>query len=114
MKLTEEEKELIIKHRKKEEAKKPKKIGFLKEDLYKVEDLEYYIYERFFSTSEKEQLIEHFKSNIKLVLSKGSKFVCYIRNDQEQWFDDHNCGIEYMSEEWAAKYLNIQGLKKND
>ena len=48
-----------------------------------------------------------------LACPAGTKFVCFIDEDGEAWYDDINYGIENMDADWAAKYLrDIQPIKK--
>ena len=120
MKLTKKEKELILKKRAEEEALKPKKVGYLKEDLYSYENdegcnLKFYAdCESGFWLCNKEQKnkwIEEFSKHFEIALKKGSKFVCYIDDDEDRWYDDHNYGVESMDAEWAQKFLeNIENI----
>ena len=60
MKLSQAEKELILANRKKEEDKFPKKIGFLKEDLYCCYDCKFYVDNCYFTTTEKKKVVKEF------------------------------------------------------
>jgi hypothetical protein len=86
-----------------------KREGFLKEDLYSYDKtvvseleesgfLEFWLY----TAKEKETIIFN---SFALVLKKGTRFVCFIDNGKESWFDDVNYGIEEMDAYWAGKYL---------
>lgn len=123
MKLTKAEQELILKKRKEEEESKPKLMGFLKESLYDFPtengDSELCYYEHnpsnFWLVNEelKEKWIKTFQASFNIVLPAGTKFVCYIQDGEELWFDDINYGIEEMDDKWAKIYLeNIQQFKK--
>lgn len=113
MKLTEEEKQLIIKKRQKEEDQKAKKIGYLKHDLFILndwnpeEDLDL-----LFDEKAKSKIILKFQKAFELVAHKGAQFDCYIDEyNQEQWYDQEY-GIEGVSSEWAKKHLTkIKNVK---
>ena len=112
--LTEEERQLILDKRTKEEAEKPKKTGILKENLYTISsDLDASgEYGWLFSKSVKETIIKDFKSRFELALEKGAEFICYYRDDgSESWYDQENYGIEDMSADWAKEHLtNIKNI----
>lgn len=120
MKLTLEEKELILKKRKEEDDEKPKKVGYLKEDLYSYAndrdcDLHFCsdLSMDFWLATEqqKENFIKEFVEHFKRVLKKGDKFVCFIVNGKEEWYDDVNYDVECMNKEWAETYLeNIKSI----
>jgi len=115
MKLSEEEKKIILDKRKEKEDSLPKKIGFLKEDIFSIKDgssdFEYPNW--ILSRSEKEECIAKFISEFELAVPAGSQFNCYVDSAQEQWYDSVNYGIEGMPAIWAKKYLiNIKDVKK--
>jgi len=115
LKLTPEEEWLILQRRKSEEAKKPKKIGFLKEDMYEFNPPpgKFGVW-NFFTFSETNSLIKEFKECFKKTLPAGSKFICYIENGKESWYDDENLGFVELSSDWARKHLeNIRLYKKS-
>ena len=124
MKLTKEEKDLILKKRLDEESTRPKKTATLKVDLYEYDtddrscDLGYYREsENYMCLCEKHTMdkwIKEFKEHFVLELPKGTPFVCYIYGDgKEYWFDDVNYGIEEMGSEWASKFLeNVKDIPK--
>lgn len=107
MKLSEEEKKVILEMRKKKEDDKPKKIGFLKEDLFTISPNEdAHIFSNWIlSREEKQKEIDEFINNFQLACPAGTKFVCFIDDGNESWFDDINYGIENMDNDWANKYL---------
>lgn len=114
MKLTEEEKRLVLEKRKKEEIKLTKKIGYLKEDLYhfSLDDLQLELY-YLVTQEQKEDIIKYFSNNFELVAKKGDPFDCYIEEDgRESWYD-REWGIGGMSAEWANNFLeNISNVPK--
>lgn len=107
MKLTKEEEAIILARREKEEANKPKKEGFLKENLYTVEGIDSWIYnDWFFSEQEKQKEIENFTNSFNPALKAGTRFICYINSENEEsWYDDEGYGIEAMDADWAEEYL---------
>lgn len=130
MKLTEEEREIILAKRREEENNKPKKVGFLKHDLffiksYHTERLFRFTITRFIQESKgwwfekrtiQDVIKEIEKEMFELKAPAGTKFVCYIDidNDEEIWFDDNGIGLEEMDSDWAAQHLeNIQPYKSN-
>jgi tRNA G10 N-methylase Trm11 len=115
MRLTKAEKEFILEKRRQEEEQKPKKIGFLKEDIYDFngyslsQDIRgcYYV-----SASLKDKMVTDFINSFTLGLKAGAKFVCFIEDNQEQWYDEENYGIEAKDTEWANERLyNITKIK---
>lgn len=106
---------------KKEEENNPVKVGFLKMDLYGFQSDSYESmsfkksWGNFWLKTEKQKsaTIEEFKSRFEKVLEKGAKFVCYMIDGEESWFDDEGYGVENMDNKWANKYLeNIQDWKE--
>lgn len=97
----------------KDDENKIIKVGYLKMDLYSFESDHYSKilfaedWGDFWLKTNEEMLaiIESFKEKFKLVLPKGSKFVCYHYDDQDFWFDDENVGVEQVDNNWAEKYL---------
>lgn len=98
----------------KEKEEKIAKIGYLKFDLYdfRVSNNHNLRIDHFWITEcEKQKLIEEFKNNFEILANKGTKFVCYIDSDGENWYDDEGIGIEDMNSVWAEKYLeNIKDV----
>jgi hypothetical protein len=95
---------------KKEQENKVQKIGYLKHNLYSLDidyDLSRYLREGLFciEKSEKEEIEKKIKGLFKITAKKNTKFVCFIVDDKECWFDDENIGIESMPQEWAEKNL---------
>lgn len=97
---------------KKEKESKACRVGFLKHDLYykahlmtddDVFEFEYGV----MTLSEVKKAIEDFKNKFELVLKKGTKFLSYMRNGEEYWFDCANHGLEDMSLKWANKHLML-------
>ena len=114
LKLTPEEEWLILQRRKSEEAKKPKKIGFLKEDMYEFNPPpgKFGLW-NFFTFSETNSLIKEFKECFKKTLLAGSKFICYIENGKESWYDCDNFGYERLNSDWAKENLiNVRPYRK--
>jgi hypothetical protein len=130
MKLTKEEEEIILaKRQEEEENDKPKKVGFLKHDLFflnsRYPEVRFTI-ERFIEEAKgywlEKRTIEDILKNIEkeiyeLKAPAGTKFVCYIDDGEEVWFDDNNIGLEEMDADWAAQHLEkIEDIsrKKSD
>ena len=106
MRLTEEEKKLILDKREAEESKLLKKTGVLKEDLFIFEgDVKNDFNGRWlFSLREKESLMRKIEDRFTHSLSAGSIFDCYIDNGIEFWFD-REYGLENLSADWAKDHL---------
>jgi hypothetical protein len=102
-------------NKEKDEVDRPVKTGTLKFDLYDFDDFDldwYYTFDpecMYFTKEEVDQCVKELPSKFKIVLSKGTKFVCYLENDRDSWYDTSNYGVERMSNKWAEKHLeNIQ------
>lgn len=115
MKLTEEEKEIILAKRKEEEKLKPKKTAIAKANIYTRKDIDFPVDSWFFNTTEKDDCIKEFADTFELAIEKGDSFSCFLEEDgEESWYDNIGYGFENMSSEWAKKYLeNIRPIKKN-
>jgi hypothetical protein len=121
MKLTEEEKQIILEKRKQENWDRPKIQGFLRHDLtenpfYGSSNFGKHFPPEYYITKEEfldgiEKIKKEFDDD--LTISKGSRFVCYIDEDgTEEWYDGVNFGIEGMGEEWSKKHLeNIRKIR---
>lgn len=107
MKLSKEEKELVIKLRAEKASEKPFKIAYAKHDLYifHSHDMNYEISGWLFSPEEKNEEIANFISEFELVVNKGVKFECYLGDDGIPSWYDTEYGLEYLSEDWAEKNL---------
>lgn len=103
MKLTKEEQQIILDLRKSKEKDKPKLMGFCKEDFY-VSNLANLNVPWLLTKSEKEDIEKNFSNNFKMVVPQNSRFVCFIDELGEEWYDEIY-GIEGMGGEWARKYL---------
>lgn len=104
--------ELRVLADKKEQEDKIQKIGYLKHNLYSLDtddDLSASFREGLFciEKSEKEEIENKVKSLFKITAKKNTKFVCFIIDGKECWFDDENIGIESMPQEWAEKNLRF-------
>jgi 5-methylcytosine-specific restriction endonuclease McrBC regulatory subunit McrC len=119
MKLTAEEKQLILEKRAEEESKKPKKHGVLKHDLYglsiyspelriDIRDIIEGQMGYFVNRQSVDAIIEKVKGEIELSAPKGTKFDCYIDDGEELWYDAESIGIEEVDSEWAKLHLTIQ------
>ena len=116
--LSVEEEQLILEKRKKEESKKEesnkaRKIGFLKENIYEFRptNSKYGIYD-YFSESEKNNEIEEFKKLFKLTMQAGGRFVCYVDDGKDYWYDCEGFGYEHLNSDWAEVNLtDIQDIK---
>ena len=92
----------------KKEEERIRKIGFLRCDLYTTDnhfDSRYFDDDWIFTSDVKDQYIKEFEAGFELALPKGTKFVCYIEDGEESWFDDINYGAENLDKAWADKYL---------
>lgn len=117
MKLTKDEEVLILAKRAKEDEDKPKKRGFLKHDLYFLDqrypevkiDLTDIVKENgwFLTTGHINTIIEQCKSQLYAGIKapKGTPFDCYISKGREEWYDADGIGIEDYSADWAKKNL---------
>jgi len=118
LELTPEEELLILEKRRQkeleEERDRPKKMGFFKEDKYL-----YYTsriesegdYSELITKSKKDALVKKFLDNF-VFIKAGTKFVCFIDDGIEFWFDDVGIGIEEEDADWAKENLtNIQDIK---
>lgn len=127
MKLTEEEKELILKKREEEEAKLPKFKANLKHDLFCinagrpeirihirdiVNDYGWYTPQEALDKISK-KFNERMQELSRPILKKGAEFVCYIENGFESWYDYEGWGVEERDSDWAKQNLeNIRPYKK--
>ena len=111
MKLTEEEKQIIIDKRKKEEEAKPKKTGILKHDLYHPTKMCFEGYDPNKTITYKLflEIVENFKSTF-VKIPKGTEFNCYIEDDHELWHNAETGYIEYRNSNWAKE--NLEKIKK--
>jgi hypothetical protein len=125
MKLTEEEKELILKQRAKKKAAEPIKSGVLQHDLFKVCDsFAYYTIEIDVSEMDsntgweteegidkisalcREQLLRSDK------IPKGTKFFCYMTDGGGEWVGDSGYSGYAFYNDWAAEHLeDIKEIK---
>jgi hypothetical protein len=103
MKLTKEEQKIILDKRAKEDANKPKKIGYLTNDLYTSKNQSYKIDSWVFDEFEKNEIIKNFTESIIKVCSAGDIFDCFIDDGEEQWYGGV---IEGRPKKWAEKYLS--------
>ncbi|MFW9875220.1 MAG: hypothetical protein ACFFG0_19105 [Candidatus Thorarchaeota archaeon] len=110
----------------KQDNKQVIKKGFLKETWYSVIIKDSYISGDEFYCSESE-LNDIFSKEI--VMPKGTRFIAYTTENREvnypcpkgrgfldtiwvNWRDDIGLGFDYLSEDWAEKYLeNIREIK---
>lgn len=109
MKLTKEEKQLILAKRKSEQDDKPKKFAFARSNIYILRKR----IENSYSIFDEDEKNSAIANAFELVIPVGTKFVCFIDDNEESWYDDIGYGIEAMNHEWARKYLkNIRRIKK--
>lgn len=125
MKLTNKEKAIIENLRKEEEKEKPYREAFLKHDLWDCDCFDQYCDFDFsnpfknnsgfpqLTEAEVKGLIKAFQDSFEKVLEKGARFVSYIDDGEELWYDDEGYGIEGVDNDWAEKYLeNFKELRK--
>lgn len=98
---------------KKEAENKVAKVGYLKCDLYNFnsdaswngicfkKSTDFWLY----TEKTKDKIIKEFIDRFSMVLPKGAKFVCFVIDGEDQWFDDVNYGVEGMDAKWAEKWL---------
>jgi hypothetical protein len=124
MKLTEEEKQIILEKRKKENELKYPKTGILKHDVYGLPtngysqfafDLRDIIEEHGLFVPKEVVLgiVEKIKDELlSTVILSGTKFESYMIDGKELWYDQ-NEDVCDMDSTWASKNLkNIKKLKK--
>ena len=124
MKLTEEEKQIILEKRKKENEIKYPKTGILKHDVYGLPtngysqfafDLRDIIEEHGLFVPKEVVLgiVEQIKDELlSTVILSGTKFESYMIDGKELWYDQ-NEDVCDMDSTWASKNLkNIKKLKK--
>lgn len=118
MKLTKEEERIILEFREKNNSNKPIKSGVLKHDLvdrdcFNLSDF-FETDEDFITFEELEHAIISAKNaaiNTIYQIKAGSKFLCYMENGDDCWYDDVGHGVECMDDEWAKRHLkNITTL----
>lgn len=113
MKLTKAEKKLIEELREKQriedEKNTPKFEGTLKHNLYVAEKGTFEISNWLLSEDELNEEIQSFRESFEIKIPAGSKFVCFVDNCDQSWYDDVCAGIENMSEEWAKD--NLENIK---
>jgi len=116
--LTPEEENLILEKRKQKELEegrdRPKKIGYLKHDLY------FYIsrsrgredsYSDIITQFEKDLLVRKFLENFNLI-STNTKFECYFTDNGVEYWNEEDGWIQEQSSDWAKENLiNIQDIK---
>lgn len=125
MKLTDKEKEIIKKLRDEEENEKPYREAFLKHDLWTSEcfdrDSDLALENPFkndhgfpqITKAEVDGIIKVFKESFEKILDKGARFVSYIDDGEELWYDCVGYGIEGVDNYWAEKHLeNFKVLRK--
>jgi hypothetical protein len=99
----------LAKKKEQEELDKTVKKGYLKEDLYTLNNGES-IYELttddfYYGETQMIKEVKAFKDSFELVLEKGTEFDCYLYNGYETWSDNANYGVEDMDSEWAKRWL---------
>jgi len=122
MKLTEEEKQLILEKRRKENELKFKKTGILKHDVYSLPtngysqfafDLSDIIQEHgwFINREVVLDIVEQIKDQLlSTVIPSGTKFESYMIDGKELWYDQNEDVLD-MDSNWASKNLiNIKNL----
>ena len=115
MKLSEEEKQLILEKRRQKEAEKPIKVGYLKHDLYRIPSEKFNLlrFDWMITKDQKEKLINILNEDIVLELPKGSEFDCYLERGNECWYDQDSGSIAGADSEWAKEHLkDIKSLRK--
>jgi len=114
MKLTEEEKKIILNKRKEEESNLPKKRGILKHNLYYNSHNIFGINNYLFTEKQKNDLINDFASNFTLV-PKGTEFICYLDEGDESWYDCADGCIEAADSDFAKQNLEkIEIIRKKN
>lgn len=116
MKLTKEEKQLILDKREKEGYYKPQKVGFLKEDLWYLRqsspEWSSFVRLSICSVSEKEAILQELNKCFEFLLPVGTKFYCYVDKNVEHWQGPGSDDVfESMTSAWAKRYLiNIENI----
>jgi hypothetical protein len=95
----------------KEEGEKPIKTGELKHDLYCFDSnaVKYHMNNMEYWMVTKEE-VDLFIATVEklccsLDLKKGAKFICFLEDGGESWYDDVNYGVEGVGADWAEKHL---------
>jgi len=84
----------------KEKNEVPVKTGTLKHDLYQLE----HPYTDEFSLNTLSRIRNIKKKMFRLVLEKGTEFICYMFEGEELWFE-FNGTVEEATAEWAHQHL---------
>jgi len=123
MKLTEEEKELILKKRAEKKAAEPIKSGVLRHDLFEVDsyggNIEIEIeqgdlLDRFLTVEKIEEVAAICREQLfgGYRLPKGSRFFCYLKYGAEEWAGDSGYSGYRFDRCWAAEHLeNIKEIE---
>lgn len=122
MKLTEEEKELILKQRAKKKAAEPIKKGTLRHDLFRADSYDTYIevnvsefeLESFLTAEKMEKVAALLREQLfgGDKIAKGTKFFCYLDNGKEKWVGDSGYSGYRFYGDWAAEHLeDIKEIK---
>lgn len=99
------------------------KIGYLKEDLFNYHSPDSHqisfneSWGEFFLKTQDEIdfLINKFKSNFYKVLPKGTEFVCFLNQKNEEiWYDNVNYGIEIKDKDLAYRYIENVKFANNE
>lgn len=114
MKLTKEEKELILANRAKS---KIIKTGILKQNLYHYFESEHHPHEdewTYYTLEEQNEEIETFKNKFVLIWPAGFKFACSLdQYGTEEWREyeaDNNNIVDIGNEEFESYLTNIQKI----
>jgi len=95
------------------EEDKVVKTGILKHDLFCYPiDFGYndgvsYYYPANWPATKKEirDIILNFKNRCCVILPKGTKFLCFIVDGEESWYDEENRVVVDTTKEWAEEHL---------
>ena len=98
--------------RRREEAdSRPVKEGFLKTDLFhhggvfRTLDCPGLSDPWFLTPGEVNTVVKAYKRSFEKILSAGARFLCYIEDGKESWWDEIGEEIEGASAEWAVVHL---------
>lgn len=112
MKLTLEEKQFILNKRKQDDLNKPKKIGYLKHDLFILKESVNRYSGALLTKLEKDEIIKNFISGFELVSKAGAEYDGFVNEyGDERWYD-REYGINGLNDTWAEDNLiNIKNIK---
>lgn len=122
MELTEKEKALVLKLRAEEVEKNKsfvRKVGYLKENLYRNDREIYTKYQNFYSETEKKAAVEEYESDFYLVAEAGAKVYLQLTQQPGSYAKDKYpfwmvSKYEAFHETWGERYLRDITVAEED